>query len=182
MAAADLMVRGRADGAAAGAVASPARKTRTPRMSLRRSSSGGRDCGRSMGSRGAAGSTRRTTVLRGERPARTPLRWWRRRSCRLMPGRAVMPSPLFLPRAHGVASLRAVVAPASRNQPLDRTVRARAGCDPQRCLFILACRRETRSGGAPSGEAQESIEQWGSATNRRCDGLPSGTRPRSRAG
>lgn len=35
---------------------------------------------------------------------------------------------------------------------------------------------------APSGEAQESNEQRGSATNQRCDGLPSGTRPRSRAG
>jgi len=36
--------------------------------------------------------------------------------------------------------------------------------------------------GAPSGEAQESIEQCGSATIRGCDGLPSGTRPRSRVG
>ena len=39
-----------------------------------------------------------------------------------------------------------------------------------------------RSRGAPSGEAQESIERCGSATSRHRHGFPSGTRPRSRAG
>ena len=98
----------------------------------------------------------------------------------LMPGHGSDAGPLFLPRAHGVASLRALVALASRTRPpidLSRTGHQRPSTPP-----VTGMPEGVAIGGAPSGEAQESLEQCGSATDRRCDGLPSGTRPRSRAG
>ena len=98
-------------------------------------------------------------------------------------GVAVMSPRLFLPRAVSVWPLpsRVAVAPGSRTRPPDRP----ATCGSLAPLVDVRSRTSggvSRSGGAPSGEAQESIERCGSATNRLRHGFPSGTRPRSRSG
>jgi len=104
----------------ASAVLPRAGKSRTPRMSLRWARlRAGRAGGCSMDSRGAAGLTRGRSSSRGETGEDTTS-MVPQTVLILMPGSSSDAAPFFLPRAHGVASLRAVVAPASRNRPPDR--------------------------------------------------------------
>jgi len=98
-------------------------------------------------------------------------------------GVAVMSPRPFLPRAVPVWPLpsRVAVAPGSRTRPPDRP----ASCGSLAPLVDVRSRtsgRVSRSGGAPSGEAQESIERCGSATNRPRYVFPRGRWPRSRPG
>jgi hypothetical protein len=105
-AAADLTERGRADGTTASAVqprggetldSSDAAAVHAPSGGSRRHASDGL-----AGRRGPDSGGRPSSQ---ERPARTSLRWWRRRSRSRAVRAVVMPTPLFLPRAHGVAAV-----------------------------------------------------------------------------